>query len=141
MEDRKEVNVSSNVSKSTFETNNKIKTLGFMLVIVDKFLEDSIRSIMKKNGCSAVFIKHGYGSATKAFYESNHLVEKQKALLYTLVTEDLYEIVKQAVVKKLNTSKFTKGVVIYKKLSSIVGVSNYKFFSHHDYIKEVKSRG
>ena len=139
MEDKKEIKSKS--KKPSFEKTNTIKPLGYMMVIVDKYLEDSIRSIMKKNGCSAVFIKHGYGSATKAFYESNHLVEKQKALLYTLVTEDLYEIVKQAVVKKLNTSKFTKGVVIYKKLSSIVGVSNYKFFSHHDYIKEVKSRG
>ena len=109
-----------------------------MIVIVDKFLEDSIIHIMKKYGCSAVFIKHGHGSASKSFYESTHLVEKQKALCFSLVTDEVYEDVKAQIIKKLDTSKYNKGVILYKKLSSIGGVTNYKFFSHHDYVKEVK---
>ena len=124
--------------KPSFEKSNVIVSLGYMLVIVDKYLEDSIKSILKKSGCSATFVKHGYGSATKAFYESNHLVERQKALLFSLVTEEVYQNCKDAVIMKLNASKYTKGVVLFKKLSSIGGVSNYKFFSQHDYVKEVK---
>ena len=124
--------------KPSFEKSNAIVSLGYMLVIVDKYLEDSIKSILKKSGCSATFVKHGYGSATKAFYESNHLVERQKALLFSLVTEEVYQNCKDAVIMKLNASKYTKGVVLFKKLSSIGGVSNYKFFSQHDYVKEVK---
>jgi hypothetical protein len=135
MEDK---NLTTQKNTPSFEKINTIKPLGYMLVIVDKYLEDSMRFIMKKNGCSAVFIKHGYGSATKSFYESNHLVERQKSLLFSLVTENDYYNVKEQIIKKLNTNKFTKGVVLFKKLSSIGGVTNYKFFSHHEYVKEVK---
>lgn len=127
-----------NVKSPSFEESNKILPLGYMLVIVDKFLEEPIRHQMSKHGCSAVFIKHGYGTAKKSFYETTHLVEKQKAMLFSLVTEEVYENVKAAIIEKLNTSKYAKGVILFKKLSSIVGVSNYKFFSHHGYVKEVK---
>ena len=138
MEEKLNKKVVSKKKKQSFETSNEIKVLGYMLVIVDKYLEDSIRHIMKKYGCSAVFIKHGYGSATKSFYESTHLVEKQKALLFSLVTEDVYVAVKEKIVNKLNTSNYAKGVILFKKLSSMCGVSSYKFFSHHEYVKEVK---
>lgn len=138
MEEKLEKKVTSRKKKQSFETSNEIKVLGYMVVIVDKYLEDSTRHIMKKYGCSAVFIKHGYGSATKSFYESTHLVEKQKAILFTLVTEEIYLTVKEKIIKKLNTSNYAKGVILFKKLSSIGGVSNYKFFSHHDYVKEIK---
>lgn len=136
MEDKKEIKSKS--KKPSFEKTNTIKPLGYMMVIVDKYLEDSIRSIMKKNGCSAVFIKHGYGSASKTFYESNHLVERQKAILISIVTEDVYTAAKGSIIKKLNSNKYSKGVILFKKLSSMCGVSSYKFFSHHEYVKEVK---
>lgn len=126
------------INKPSFEKENRIVPLGYMLVIVDKFLEDSIIYVMKKYGCSAVFIKHGHGSATKSFYESTHLVEMQKALCFSLVTEEIYEVVKEHIIKKLKTSKYNKGVILFKKISSIGGVSNYKFFSHFNYVKEVK---
>lgn len=121
------------INKPSFEKENRIVPLGYMLVIVDKFLEDSIIHVMKKYGCSAVFIKHGYGSATKSFYESTHLVEKQKALLFTLVTEEIYSTVKEKIIKKLNTSNYAKGVILFKKLSSIGGVSNYKYYTRWVY--------
>lgn len=124
--------------KPSFEKNNEIKTLGHMIIVVDKYLEDSIRTILKKNGASAVFVKHGYGSATKAIYETLHLVDRHKSILFTLVTEDLYYKLKELVVQKLNTSKYAKGIILYKKLSSIVGVTSYKFFAQHEYVKEVK---
>lgn len=137
-----ETNVNEKVTKkkksTSFEKSNEIKALGYVIVVVDKYLEDSMRHIMKKYGCSAVFIKYGYGSATKSFYESTHLVEKQKALLFSLVTDEIYQKVKAGIIKKLNTSNYAKGLILFKKISSIGGVTNYKFFSHHDYVKEVK---
>ena len=135
---KKKTTVENTTNAPVFEETNKILKLGYMVVIVDKYLEDSIRSILKKGGASAVFVKHGIGTATKDIYESLHLVEQSKAILFTLVTEEKYYHLKELVIEKLNTSKFAKGLILYKILSSIGGVSNYKFFAQHDYVKEVK---
>ena len=110
---KKKTTVENTTNAPVFEETNKIQKLGYMVVIVDKYLEDSIRSILKK-------------------------VEQSKAILFTLVTEEKYYQLKELVIEKLNTSKFAKGLILYKILSSIGGVSNYKFFAQHDYVKEVK---
>ena len=45
MEEKLEKKATSRKKKQSFETSNEIKVLGYMVVIVDKYLEDSISHI------------------------------------------------------------------------------------------------
>lgn len=121
--------------KPKFEAIDK---LSLVIVIVDKFQEEAIKSIMIKNKCSAVFIKHGYGCADPSIYETLYLVEKQKSIMYALVNDNDYDNLKEKLLERLHYSDYTKGIIMKIDVSSIIGKSIYNFFSHNDYMKEVK---
>lgn len=126
------------IKKERYDKKHEIQPLGYMTIIVDRFQEDSIKHILIKNGCSAVFVKHGHGSASKDIYDNLHLVQYHKSILFAIVNINEYPKIKKAVIAKFNGSNYSRGIIGLIKLSSIGGVTNYKFFSHQDYLKEVK---
>lgn len=124
-----------NTSKefTPFDKENKIDKLSLIVVIVNKGQGVSIENILLKNKCSATFTFHGVGTASQETY-LNTLVENKKSIVVGVIKDDEYENVKKSLEDRFAISKYAKGIAFKIPLSSVGGVSVYKYLSQFGYV-------
>ena len=122
-------------SSSNFEDSNKIMKLFFLFLIVNKGQGEAIQNILSKNKVSASFAFHGVGTASKETY-LNDLFEDKKTIVMGIISQDDYDKVKSDLIDRFKISRYAKGIFFTIDLSSMAGVSLYKYFTKMGFMKE-----
>lgn len=119
-----------------FEEQNVVHPLKLFFSIVPAGQAEAIVKIMEKLGASCSFIASGEGTGANML--PGLVYDPKKQLVYTFIREDKAPEVCKALRERYTTSKAARGISFSVKLTSVAGVSVYKFLTNTRRVKKVK---
>ena len=108
--------------------DSAIKKLKLLFTIVDKPKGEFYMDVISQFDVNYQMVLGGLGTARSELVELLGL-EPQKAVVISVIREDLAETVMQCLEDKLSTIRGGKGVAFAIPLSSVIGVNAYRFLS------------
>ncbi len=128
---KKKVNRKTNSEVSThevtpFEKSHVITPTKMVVAIVPYGQANGIIKILNELECSMTLITNGEGT----FQREATLVGPKKQIVFGFLKEDKIEEFKEKAKNRFSTSSATKGVAFTIKLTSVAGVSVYKFLTN-----------
>ena len=122
-----------------FEKQNVIVPLKMMIVVVRQNQRDAIIKILNDYQCSFQISTYGYGeSFIRPVRELN---QEKKVFIFTVVREDVCELLGQRLEQRFAVSVASKGIAYTIDLTSVAGVSIYKFLSNTRKVEKVTKNG
>ena len=121
-----------------FEKENVLHPMKLYLTIVTFGQADSIIKIFESVGANCNFITSGQGTGRTFMPALVTLAESKKQVVWSFVREEKSEEVRRLLTERFNTSKAARGVSFSVKLTSVAGVSVYKFLSNTRKVRKVK---
>ncbi len=122
-----------------FDQRNEISKLKLFVVIVSRGQADAIIARLQEAEVSASFVVSGQGTAVSELYDLIGPVEAKKQIVFAVVKEENTEKVVSSLEQRFKISKAASGVAFSIKITSLVGVSIYKFLSNTRLVKEKKN--
>ncbi len=122
-----------------FEHRNEISKLKLFVVIVSRGQADAIVSRLQEAEVAAAFIVSGQGTAPNEISDLIGPFEAKKQIVFAVVKEENAEKVVTLLKERFKVSKAASGVAFSIKITSLVGVSIYKFLSNTRLVKEKKN--
>lgn len=113
-----------------FEKNNDIQKLCVYITIVGPGLADTITRIFKNYGSSAQFIQRGEGTATKQIREIFGIEDTSKDIIASIVKQSSIADIKVELEAFFAANKKNKGIGFSIPMTSIAGVTVYKFLTN-----------
>lgn len=107
---------------------SSIKKLKLLFTIVDKPKGEFYMDVISQFDVNYQMVLGGLGTARSELVELLGL-EPQKAVVISVIREDLAETVMQCLEDKFTTIRGGKGVAFAIPLSSVIGVNAYRFLS------------
>ena len=123
-----------------FDKANVISPLILFIIVVPQGQSSSVKKILDTFDVSAMFFANGEGTYSNETLEMMGLANK-KNLIFTIIREDKAEAIKAKLKERFSVSKASAGVAICIRLTSIAGVSVYKFLSNTRKVTKVKENG
>ena len=105
-----------------------IKKLKLLFTVVDRNKAEFYLDVISQFDVNCQLALGGMGTATSELVELLGL-EPHKAVILSVVREDMVETVMNTLEDKFATIKNGKGVSFAVPLSSVIGVNLYRFFS------------
>ena len=106
------------------------KKLLLFITIVGEGQATAIRRLFERYGCSAQFVERGEGTATKEIYNILGVENIGKDIVFSFISEDKVEDIKNVLEAFFITSKRNRGISFSIRLSSIIGVKVYQFLAN-----------
>ena len=116
--------------------DSAIKKLKLLITIVDKPKGEFYMDVISQFDVNYQMLVSGLGTAQSDLVELLGL-EPQKAVVISVIREELAETVMQCLEDKFATIKNGKGVAFAIPLSSVIGVNAYRFLSDNRMGREV----
>ncbi len=113
-----------------FEKTTPLKRLKLLVTIVNQNQADFYLDLLKKHECGVQMHVHGHGTATSQISDLMGIGETDKDILIGVVREDQVAPILVEIEKRFNVSRKAKGVAFTITLTSVVGVSIYKFLTN-----------
>ncbi len=113
-----------------FEKTTPLKRLKLLVTIVNQNQADFYLNLLKKHECGVQMHLHGHGTASSQISDLMGLGETDKDILIGVIREDQVESVLEEIEKRFSLSRKAKGVAFTLTLTSVVGVSIYKFLTN-----------
>ena len=107
-----------------------IKKLKLLFTVVDRPKAEFYMDVLSQFEVNYQLMTGGLGTATSEFVEMLGL-NKQKAVIVSVIREDMTDAIMNCLEDKFKTIKNGKGVAFAVPLSSIIGVNNYRFLSNN----------
>ena len=107
-----------------------IKKLKLLFTVVDRNKSEFYMDVLSQFEVNYQLVTGGLGTATSEFVEMLGL-NKQKAVIVSVIREDMTDAVMKCLEEKFTTIKNGKGIAFAVPLSSIIGVNNYRFLSNN----------
>ena len=107
-----------------------IKKLKILFTVVDKAKAEFYLDVLSQFEVNFQMVTPGKGTATSDLIELLGL-NIQKAVIMSVVREDLVERVMNCLEDKFSTIKNGKGIAFAVPLSSVIGVNLYQFLSNN----------
>ena len=107
-----------------------IKKLKLLFTVVDRNKAEFYMDVLSQFEVNYQLMNGGLGTATSEFVEMLGL-NRQKAVLLSVIREDMTDTVMNCLEEKFTTIKNGKGIAFAVPLSSIIGVNNYRFLSNN----------
>ena len=107
-----------------------IKKLKLLFTVVDRNKSEFYMDVLSQFEVNYQLVTGGLGTATSEFVEMLGL-NKQKAVIVSVIREDLTDTVMKCLEEKFATIKNGKGIAFAVPLSSVIGVNNYRFLSNN----------
>lgn len=120
----------SEAKEESYEKSHSLSRLGLAFSIVNDGQAGAVVSILEKAGASASFISHGNGTAKNDLYDVLGFGEDRKQAVLSILKEEDWKKAKPALSARFAVSQFAKGVAFYSYLSSVCGVSAYRFVAN-----------
>ncbi len=111
-----------------FEDRKDLKKLSLYVTIVPRGRGDEVTKLFEKHGANFQFISFGIGTAEKSSYEVLG-IDQDRDVIFSFVTSDKLDDLKNTLNNYLNNSRWTNGVGFSIPLTSVLGVSVYRFLS------------
>lgn len=111
-----------------YEETNNLLGLFVFISIVPLGQAASVVKLLEKAGVNYSVITQGEGTGLK--YVPNLVGDNKKEIIFSFVREDKRDVVKQILKERFSVSKASNGISFSVKLTSVMGVSIYKFLSN-----------
>lgn len=121
-----------------FEKENVIHPIKMFLSIVPFGQADGIVKILESVGVSCNFITAGEGTGRNFVPGLISIADSKKQIIMSFVKEDQAEEVCKLLYERFNTSKAARGISLSVRLTSVAGVSIYRFLTNTRKVKKVK---
>ena len=108
--------------------HSAIKKLKLLFTVVDRPKGEFYLDVISQFGVNCQLLVGGMGTATSELVELLGL-EPHKAVILSMVREDLMEQVMNCLEDKFRTIRNGKGIAFAVPLSSVIGVNLYQFLS------------
>ena len=107
-----------------------IKKLKLLFTIVDRPKAEFYLDVLSQYEINCQIVTAGKGTATSEMVDLLGL-NPQKAVLISVVREDMTDTVMKVLQQKFETIRNGKGVAFAVPLSSVIGVNMYRFLSNN----------
>ena len=107
-----------------------IKKLKLLFAVVDRPKAEFYMDVLSQFEVNYQLMNSGLGTATSEFVEMLGL-NKQKAVIISVIREDMTDTIMNCLEEKFKTIKKGKGIAFAVPLSSVIGVNNYRFLSNN----------
>lgn len=121
-----------------FEKENVIHPLKMFISIVPFGQADNIIKMLEECGVTCNVIMSGEGTGRSALPGLISIADSKKQIIMSLVRDDKTAEICAVLSKRFNTSRISRGVSFSVKLTSVVGVSVYKFLTNTRKVKKVE---
>jgi len=118
------------VVKKKFEEKANLKKLLFFVTIVNDGIADNVVKLMENCNCNTSFIEKGNGTANRAVLEILGVTDNKKEVVFSLISEDIVDTVKQELDIFFQAAKRNRGIGFSIKVDSVIGVKLYKFLTN-----------
>ena len=116
--------------------DSAIKKLKLLFTVVDRPKGEFYLDVISQFDVNCQLATAGLGTATSELVELLGL-EPQKAVILSVVREDMVEAVMNCLEDKFRTIRNGKGICFAVPLSSVIGVNLYQFLSDNRMGREV----
>lgn len=125
-----------------FEKENVLKPLKLFFIIVPFGQANSIIARLNEFDIACSFVLNGEGTVdSQEMQNLLGLRDTKKQIIITLVREDKTEFVIRKLEERFAISKAAKGVAFSIKVTSVAGVSIYKFLTNTRKVTKVEKNG
>lgn len=124
-----------------FEKEYVLKPLKFFVIIVPYGQANAIISRLNEFDIACSFVLNGEGNAKYFVDEVSRVPDSKKQLILTLVREDKVELVKRKLEERFAVSRAARGFAFSVKVTSVAGVSIYKFLTNTRKVTKVSKNG
>lgn len=113
-----------------FEETADLKKLCLFVTIVNNGLSSPIVKLFEHNGCSAQFIEHGEGTATRQVLDILGVEDTRKDVVFSFIKEESKEDIKQELEAFFAINKKNKGIAFSIPMTSVIGIKVYQFLAN-----------
>ena len=124
-----------------FEKENVLRPLKLFLIVVPFGQANTIINRLNEFDIACSFVFNGEGSAKYLVGDVRRIPDSRKQIILTLVREDKVEFVKRKLDERFSISKASRGFACSIKVTSIAGVSIYKFLTNTRKVTKVGKNG
>ena len=110
--------------------DSAIKKLKLLFTVVDRPKGEFYLDVISQYEVNCQMLVSGMGTATSELVDMLGL-NKHKAVILSVVREDMVETIMQTLEDKFATIKNGKGIAFAVPLSSVIGVNLYQFMSNN----------
>ena len=122
-----------------FEKQNVVRPLKLFISIVPQGQGDAIMKLLEKTGATFSYVTSGEGTGRTYVPGLLSVADVKKQIVFSLVREDKTQEVVEALETRFSTSRAAQGVALSIKLTSVAGVSVYRFLTNVRKVKKVDS--
>lgn len=124
-----------------FEKENVLHPLKMFFIIVPYGQANAIIARLNEFDIACSFVFNGEGSSVKSQFQKSLVKDSKKQIIITLVRDDKVEFVKRKLEERFSISRAAKGFAFSTKVTSIAGVSIYKFLTNTRKVTRVNKNG
>lgn len=111
-----------------YEEENQLRPLKLFIINAPYGQGNAIRKILDEYETSLVLSMNGEGVSFRSKFEMYN--STKKSVIFAIVRDDKSEVLSRKLNERFNVSRASSGVAIVVNLSSVVGVTIYKFLSN-----------
>ena len=120
-----------------FDKENIIRPLKVFISIVPYGQGDAIMKLFEKCGATFSYVTNGEGTGKTYLPGLLSVADVKKQIVFSLIREDKVEEVCEMLRLRFSTSKAAQGISLSIKLTSVAGVSVYRFLTNVRKVKKV----
>ena len=113
-----------------YDQTHQVLPMRLMVIIVKHHYDKEIVEILHRHEVSLIFITHGRGTVTKELYDVLGLGDVRKDIVFGVVKTAKMEAVKKDIADFYRKEKHAKGIAFAIDISSVIGLSIYKYLSN-----------
>ena len=135
--ERKTKKVEKNNEFRPFDKENVVRPLKLFVSIVPYGQADGIIKLLEQTGVTFNFVTSGEGTGKNFLPVFLLGTDDKKQIVFSLVREDESNTVCEVLRARFSTSKTASGLALSIKLTSVAGVSVYRFLTNTRKVKKV----
>lgn len=122
-----------------YEKEHELRPLKLFIISVPYGQATPIQKILNEYETSISLFMSGEGCRFKSRFEMMNT--NKKSILFAVVREDKAEVLKRRLEERINISKASQGYAIILNITSVAGVTIYKFLSNTRKVTKVSKNG
>ena len=124
-----------------FDKEHVLRPLKLFFIIVPYGQANAIISRLNEFDIACSFVFNGEGSARYFVDDARRLPDSKKQIVLTIVREDKVEFIKRKLEERFSVSRAARGFAFSIKITSVAGVSIYKFLTNTRKVTKVNKNG
>lgn len=111
-----------------YEETTNLAKIKIFISIVPYGQADGVVKLLERVGVNYSIITQGDGTGSK--FVPNLVADNKKQIIFSFVREDFTDLVKAVLKERFSVSRASNGISFSIELTSVMGVSIYKFLSN-----------